>query len=326
MVLRSLIERGRVSSSIRRNWRPPLTAADEKVLLDEIVNIYFSHSIAAQLVTNDGLTDEGRISLDDHLYLRLTNARITIVPWIASIMSLQRATVLEIGCGTGSSTVAIAEQAARVVGVDIDEGSLKVAKTRCRLYGIDRVEFYQVNANEVGSPLIEAADIVVYFSCLEHMTLDEKLSSISRTWYSLKSGAYLAVIETPNRLWWKDFHSSFLPFFTWLPDDLAIHYAKFSPRTKLYHNVQLPVRDDQLLTMTRLGRAFSYHEMQLAIPELAELRTWSMHQWMRRRNPIEFARWIGTGDASFERQLIRRGPKLNSAYYMKLLNLLVQKP
>src|SRR5712692_3228494 len=64
-------------------------------------------------------TPEGKKNFFDHLEGRLASDRKTIIPWLDDIQALQGAAILEVGCGTGSSTVAMAEQGADVVGIDI---------------------------------------------------------------------------------------------------------------------------------------------------------------------------------------------------------------
>jgi 2-polyprenyl-3-methyl-5-hydroxy-6-metoxy-1,4-benzoquinol methylase len=319
--IRSFVERTRLSKDLRRNWRLELNAEDEASLIEALVAHYFSRWPAGYLET-----DEGRIDLGDHLYERLTNDRITIVPWLASILPLQGKTIIEIGCGTGTSSVALAEQGARIFGVDIDEGSLRVAEKRRRLYKIDLAEFVLANAMELQPEKIATADAVIFFACLEHMTLEEKLSSVERMWKCLKPGAFLAVVGTPNRLWWYDGHTSRLPFYNWLPDDLAIRYAKYSPREPFNTDLDGPIDDQQLLKLTRIGRAFGYHELELSIPDLADAKVFCMNRWMRCGNPIEFAKWVATGEASFERQLRRHGPRLDPAFFTPFLNLALRKP
>ena len=51
------------------------------------------------------------------------------------------------------------------------------------------------------------------------------------------------MFETPNRLLWWDHHTSILPFYGMLPDDLAIAYADRSPRGDL--PVALASEDDR---------------------------------------------------------------------------------
>src|SRR6185369_13180936 len=54
-------------------------------------------------------TDWGRNDLENHLSRRLEADRTKIVPWLDAARPLRDSSVLEIGCGTGGSTVALAE-------------------------------------------------------------------------------------------------------------------------------------------------------------------------------------------------------------------------
>jgi len=116
--------------------------------------------------------------LNAHLSRRLESDRRTIIPWIDNASTLQDKRILEIGCGTGSSTVALAEQGAKVTGTDIDEGALSVAKDRSRVYGME-AEFRALNANEIKDSFgANAFDMIIFFACLEHMTIGERLTSL----------------------------------------------------------------------------------------------------------------------------------------------------
>lgn len=83
-------------------------------------------------------TEEGQQDLKDHLQARLENFRRYVVPWLAAHTPLAGRRVLEVGSGTGSFTVALAEQGALVTAVDVAEGSLEVARQRCAAYGVTR--------------------------------------------------------------------------------------------------------------------------------------------------------------------------------------------
>jgi len=203
---------------------------------------------------------------------------------------------------------------------------MEVAKARSALYGINDAEFRIANAADVESGWISSASVVIFFACLEHMTLDEKISSLSKAWENMKPGAHLAIVGTPNRLWWYDGHTSRLPFYNWLPDDLAIHYARHSPRSPFNSDFAPPVENKNLLDLTRVGRAISYQELELAIPELHSIKVKGMNSWMRRRNPVEFAKWIATTEAIFESLLVRYGPGLDRAYFTPFLNIALRKP
>src|SRR3954465_742961 len=76
-------------------------------------------------------TEWGQQDLQNHLFNRLRRDREEVIPWLDGSRTIRGSRVLEIGCGTGCSTVALAEQGADVVAIDIDEPSLAVAKQRC---------------------------------------------------------------------------------------------------------------------------------------------------------------------------------------------------
>ena len=159
--------------------------------------------------------DATRREIEDHRIVRLLRDRRFFVPWLDDARPLDGATVLEIGCGSGASTVALAEQGARVTAVDIDPAALAVARERCRIYDLE-VEFVCANATEIAQKLADTPfDLVVFYASLEHMTHTERLESMRRTWEMLRPGACWCVADTPNRLWVLDSHTSKLPFFRW---------------------------------------------------------------------------------------------------------------
>ena len=65
--------------------------------------------------------------------------------------------ILEIGSGTGSAAVAMAEQGAEVTGIEVEEAALTVARQLCKLHGV-QVQFLCANATDAH----EALDIGSY--------------------------------------------------------------------------------------------------------------------------------------------------------------------
>src|SRR5215213_2826979 len=104
---------------------------------------FFNRQPPGYLETEQGFTD-----MANHLTNRLQNAQLQVVPWLESVTNLHGARVLEIGCGTGSGLVALAERGAQVIGVDVDEGALEVARKRCSLHGVV-AELHAANATSV---------------------------------------------------------------------------------------------------------------------------------------------------------------------------------
>ncbi len=200
---------------------------------------------------------------------RLERDRSTIVPWLDQTCSLNGLRILEIGCGTGSSTVALAEQGATVVGIDIDESALKVARDRCDVYGVE-ADFHFGNAESVSTLSDDQFDCVIFFACLEHMTVSERLTSLRKVWQLLPTEGLLVVVETPNRLWFFDQHTSLLPFFNWLPDELAFRYSTLSERSN-FRELYRDYTDETRMHFLRRGRGVSFHEFDLAIGPTTDL-------------------------------------------------------
>jgi S-adenosylmethionine-dependent methyltransferase len=198
--------------------------------------------------------------------------------------------VLEIGRGTGSSSVALAEQGAHVTVIDIDAAALEVARERCRIHGVT-VDIREASAKQLAE--FGPMDAVLYFAVLEHMIHEERLESLAQAWSLLSAGGLLAIIETPNRLWFFDQHTSQLPFYNWLPHGLAFAYSRFSPRENFKDNYREP-SSEMMNHFLRGGRGASYHEIDLAIAPTQSLDTVSSlisyFGWRRRTRMNRLAR------------------------------------
>ncbi|MGO8851923.1 class I SAM-dependent methyltransferase [Mycobacterium sp.] len=173
----------------------------------------------------------GRHGIDEHTVGRLIYDRHEYVPWLNELRRLDGARVLEIGCGTGSSVMALVEQGADVTGIDVVPESIEVTRARLRFFGLDEPSLHHLNATEIDARLDhQGFDMVIFFASLEHMTHSERQRSLRAAWQLLADGGILCVIEAPNRLWLFDDHTADLPFFHWLPDEIALEYLKQTPR------------------------------------------------------------------------------------------------
>jgi 2-polyprenyl-3-methyl-5-hydroxy-6-metoxy-1,4-benzoquinol methylase len=205
------------------------------------------------------------------LYTRLETDRRLIIPWLDHAKPLKGSRILEIGCGTGCSTVALVEQGAEVVGIDPDADAIEVAEERFRVYGI-RAEFHAINSTQMAQTLgARPFDSIIFFATLEHMTVAERLAGLRDAWAMLPVGGHLVIVETPNRLWYYDGHTSMLPFFHWLPDELAFRYAAFSPR-RGFRELWQDYNPDTEHEFLRTGRGASFHEFDVAIRPAESLK------------------------------------------------------
>lgn len=140
-------------------------------------------------------------------------------------------TLLDFGCGTGAQTLLFVDDFDRVIGVDVDEASIRtfqrvIDERQLR----SRVEAIAYDGATL--PLPDAAvDFVISFEVLEHV-LDETraLAELHRV---MKPGGWLA-ISVPNRWWIFETHGAALPllkwnrvpFFSWLPKTIHDRWAR----------------------------------------------------------------------------------------------------
>ncbi len=92
------------------------------------------------------------------------------VPELHAVLGRPGARILDVGCGGGWSSLALARAYpdATVVGVDIDAPSIEVAQTAARVAGLtDRVEFMLAEGEAL--PQSEPYDAAFAFECLHDM-------------------------------------------------------------------------------------------------------------------------------------------------------------
>ena len=267
-------------------------------------------------------TPVGQHDLNDHLFGRLESFRSSVVPWVNSVVPLTGRRILEIGCGTGASTVALAEQGAEVFGLDVSEGALAVGRDRCRLYGLEAT-FAAGNAAEFQSVTgSRQFDCIIYFAVLEHMTWQERFASLSAAWQNLRPGQHLIVIETPNRLWYLDDHTSGELFYHWISDEVAFAYSRLTQREIYNRTFRGEITDEKRVLLARWGRGASYHDFVLSfgikpedLPVVSSLTGYSRQGLARLR-----------GISDFEKVLRSLAPRLHPGFLVSYLDLVFRKP
>ena len=270
-------------------------------------------------------TDWGKNDLENHLVNRLNQDRQIVIPWLDDVRSLRNSSILEIGCGTGCSTVALAEQGAIVTALDVDENSLAVARERSRAYGLD-VSFAQANATEVHKLFSgQRFDYIIFYAALEHMTFQERMSAMRATWKMLSASGLWCVIDTPNRLWYYDSHTSLLPFVMWLPDELAFEYSQFSPREN-YHELYREYSDDAKLHFLRRGRGLSFHEFELTMKPIKALNIKSsLHTSTNDEGACSGRKGNSSNESRYFTLLRKIAPEVHEGFLRPYLNLIIEK-
>lgn len=308
-----------------------LSESARATLVHALVEHYFSRKIwgEAEMTASAWLqTSAGRDDQRQHVDERLTTFRHRVIPWLAAAKPLRGARILEIGCGTGASTVALAEQGAQVVAVDLDEASVAAARVRCDLHAV-KAEFVLGNAIEILPALTSRHfDFIIFFACLEHMTHDERMQSMRLSWQHLDAGDLWCLVETPNRLWYHDEHTAQLDFYHWLPDELAFEYSRFSPRSPFNQAYRNPSAD-ALLDFQCHGRGLSYHEFDLSMVNARELDVVSSTTLYWRSRPHLFGlrklNHLRQFRYRYENTLARLGPELHRGLIQPYLDLIIRK-
>jgi ubiquinone/menaquinone biosynthesis C-methylase UbiE len=128
--------------------------------------------------------------------------------------------ILDLGCGMGGLTVALAKEKLDVIALDFNPDYCKITKLRGERYKL-KVEII----NSMGEYLPfrnESIDIVCLFDVLEHV--QEPIKVLNETYRVLKpSGG--AIVTFVNRYTLKDPHYHLL-FINWMPGRLVEWYIK----------------------------------------------------------------------------------------------------
>lgn len=270
------------------------------------------------------LSEGGKQDMAHHLEGRAAYFRSVILPWLEAFADLQPANVLEIGPGTGSSTAIFGAASRSVQAIDIDVNALRVARDRVRLHGLRNVTIAAANGAKLDQFRPDSFDLVMFIATLEHMTYEERLRSLRISWSLLKTGGFVLVVDTPNRLWFFDGHTGMLPFYHWLPDELAIPYADRSPRQDLRKAFARP-RGDAVTKLARWGRGVSYHEFDLAIGLDRMEAVSSLQAFQRENEPGAQEWWRGSQGGRYQALLCEAAPQVPLPFLEDGLNLLLRK-
>jgi SAM-dependent methyltransferase len=250
-------------------------------------------------------------------------------PWIERVRPLGDATVLEYGCGPGSVSRAIAPHAKRYIGLDIDPDYIATARA---LNECEHASFLAYPPEEIGDALRGYAgevDIVLLYAVVEHLTLSERLDVLASAREVARPNGVVVVVELPNRLTPVDHHSSFEPFLSQLPDELALEYLyrrevrrpEMRDMVVAKRDPSLPIGEDEeaLMAFRRFGRGGSFHEFELAwgapIDDFVVATNWEPDLIPHRE--------IDPGEVALARTLARLRPDLDPCWSRQWIDLIL---
>ena len=86
--------------------------------------------------------------------------------------SLRERTVLDVGCGTGRLSFALAEEAGRIIGIDWSDQVIQQAWQRVRTLGLGHITFVCCDAERIEYCELGQIDMVVAHLCMSNEILE----------------------------------------------------------------------------------------------------------------------------------------------------------
>ena len=139
--------------------------------------------------------------------------------------------VLEVGCSFGHMTEYLSEQpeVATIHAFDTDPAFVEIARLKARELGLDAVADIALLSNDETRRLPYEPgrfDLVLAVGVVEHLSTRDRRAQVDEYYRVLAPGGYVAILDTPNRLFPLETHSVGLPLVQWLPPRLAYRYAR----------------------------------------------------------------------------------------------------
>jgi len=137
--------------------------------------------------------------------------------------------ILDFGCGSGASTCTMSRMfpTSRIVGIELEQELLEIAKARVKFYGLKNVDlFLSPDPKNIPNSLGQF-DHIVLSGVFEHLLPEERENLLPQLWSHLKLGGILFLHETPNVHFPIETHTTGgLPFINYLPKSIALPFAK----------------------------------------------------------------------------------------------------
>lgn len=162
-------------------------------------------------------------SICNSTIIQILNSRFTLNAYsvLKKYVFLEDKRILEAGCGTGRFCCLLARDfpASKVVGIDISENALEIAKSMKLLLGLDNVEFKKGDLFSIDSPdnyfdLVFNEGVIEHFSLKGNPSYKDALSEMIRV---TKPGGKI-IVAVPN--WYNFIHT----FYKWLLKFLKQNY------------------------------------------------------------------------------------------------------
>lgn len=132
--------------------------------------------------------------------------------------------VLDFGCGSGASSVVLARLLpdCEIVGVELEERLLRIARLRADHFGMRRVRFLRSPSGDALPAELGEFDFVLFSAVYEHLLPLERPKVLPLVWSCVPRGGTLFLNQTPYRYSPVEVHTTGgMPLINYLPDRMT---------------------------------------------------------------------------------------------------------
>lgn len=108
--------------------------------------------------------------------------------------------ILDIGCGDGLLSIALARKKNSVIGIDVSDVSIELANKNKRIFNCQNVKFRQMDCRRLLFPN-NYFDLAVSFDLIEHLHPDDLSLHLDEVYRILKKDSFY-LISTPNKIFY----------------------------------------------------------------------------------------------------------------------------
>lgn len=141
--------------------------------------------------------------------------------------------ILDFGCGSGASSVVLARllPECEIVGVELEERLLRIARLRAQHFGLQRARFFRSPSGDTLPDGLGSFDFVLFSAVFEHLLPRERRTVLPLVWRRLNPGGILFLNQTPYRYFPVEAHTTGMPLINYLPDGMTLRIVRrFSRR------------------------------------------------------------------------------------------------
>ena len=213
---------------------------------------------------------------NDQFDIRYLRAITFLVPYLSEHLDTKNMTALEIGSGHGAKSLALSHIFSEYVGLEIVPTLAKYAEAARQGFGCSNLFFHVESAENIetflaGQP--RKFDVIILYAVLEHLTIEEKLTTLRICWDHLADDGHLFIGEAPNRMLPLDLHSTKLLYFQQMPLDLWKYCFDQSLNRDWARVMKIGLeRGDFDHTAYRRGIHLGHQEFELGLLPLEDLR------------------------------------------------------